>query len=245
MILYRPVGTKELDLIKDSGYLRFPPRLPEQPIFYPVLNEKYATEIASQWNVKYNEDHKGYVTIFEIEDDYFKKFEVHTVGDNYHQELWVPADELNTFNQHIVGTIHVISEFSDKCIVFYECWQMECCGTAFKAGDIVKWFVYKCNCINTPVDVGKIDYCYEAHDSDWTKLFILEGKVDHVKILYQKYEPTKENVKMLKPVDGILIEAEVAKGFDKPFNNLEASGYIAEISNYSIRPATKEEVTLS
>lgn len=112
MILYRPVGTKELELIKDSGYLKFPPRLPEQPIFYPVLNEKYATEIASRWNVKYNEDHKGYVTMFEIEDVYSKKFEVHIVGDNYHQELWVPADELDIFNQHIVGQIHVISEFS-------------------------------------------------------------------------------------------------------------------------------------
>ena len=112
MILYRPVGTKELELIKDSGYLEFPPRLAEQPIFYPVLNEKYATEIASQWNVKYNDDHKGYVTKFEIEDEYSKKFEVHIVGASYHQELWVPADELDIFNQHIVGKIHVISEFS-------------------------------------------------------------------------------------------------------------------------------------
>lgn len=112
MILYRPVGTKELELIKDSGYLRFPPRLTEQPIFYPVLNEKYATEIASQWNVKYNDDHKGYVTMFKIEDEYCKKFEVHIVGDSYHQELWVPAGELDTFNHHIIGEIRVINEFS-------------------------------------------------------------------------------------------------------------------------------------
>lgn len=51
-----------------------------------VLNEKYATGIASQWNVGYNEDYRGYVTIFEIDDEYGKKFEVHTVGDCYHQE---------------------------------------------------------------------------------------------------------------------------------------------------------------
>ena len=62
MILYRPVGSKELELIKKSNYRRFPPRLVEQPIFYPVLNEQYATEIASSWNVKYNEDH-GYHTM--------------------------------------------------------------------------------------------------------------------------------------------------------------------------------------
>ena len=70
MILYRPVGSKELELIKKSNYRRFPPRLVEQPIFYPVLNEQYATEIASSWNVKYNEDHRGYVTKFEVDDQY-------------------------------------------------------------------------------------------------------------------------------------------------------------------------------
>ncbi len=59
MILYRPVGTKELRLIQESDYTAFPPRLPEQPIFYPVLTEQYAIEIASGWNVKYNDDHMG------------------------------------------------------------------------------------------------------------------------------------------------------------------------------------------
>ena len=52
MVLYRPVGTEELELIRKTEYCAFPPRLPEQPIFYPVLNEKYATEIASKWNLK-------------------------------------------------------------------------------------------------------------------------------------------------------------------------------------------------
>ena len=94
MILYRPVGTKELELIRESGYRAFPPRLPEQPIFYPVLNEKYAVEIAFQWNVKYNDDHRGYVTRFEVDDGYGGQFAVHTVGAGYHQELWVPAEEL-------------------------------------------------------------------------------------------------------------------------------------------------------
>lgn len=112
MILYRPVGTKEFELIRDSGYTKYPPRLPEQPIFYPVLNEIYATEIASQWNVKYNDDHRGYVTKFEIDDAYAAQFDVHTVGADYHQELWVPAEELDIFNRHIIGCIQVESEFS-------------------------------------------------------------------------------------------------------------------------------------
>lgn len=80
MRLYRPVGTKEIALIKESAYKAFPPRLPEQPIFYPVLNERYATEIASDWHVRFNEDHKGYVTEFDIDDEYGAGFEIHQVG---------------------------------------------------------------------------------------------------------------------------------------------------------------------
>ncbi len=114
MVLYRPVGTKELEKIQESGYTSYPPRLPEQPIFYPVLNKAYAVEIASQWNVKYNEDHRGYVTKFEIDEAYAKQFEVHTVGSSHHQELWVLANELKQFNQHIVGKIQVICEFSEE-----------------------------------------------------------------------------------------------------------------------------------
>lgn len=112
MILYRPVGTKELELIEESGYKKFPPRLPDQPIFYPVLNEEYASEIAGKWNVKYNEDHKGYVTGFEVDDEFCKRYEVHVVGAAHHAELWVPAEELDEFNGHIIGRIRVIKEFS-------------------------------------------------------------------------------------------------------------------------------------
>ncbi len=112
MIMYRPVGTEELKLIVESDYREFPPRLPSQPIFYPVFNERYATEIAAQWNVKYNADHRGYVTRFEVEDTYLEQFEIHTVGAGYHQELWVPAEELETFNRHIIGKIQVIGAFS-------------------------------------------------------------------------------------------------------------------------------------
>ena len=111
MILYRPVGTKELELIKESNYCKFPPRLPEQPIFYPVLDERYAIEIASGWNVKYNDDHKGYVTKFEIDDIYCKQFEIHQVGDDYHKELWIPAERLEEFNVHIIGKICITARF--------------------------------------------------------------------------------------------------------------------------------------
>ena len=113
MILYKPVGTAELELIHKSGDKEFPPRLPEQPIFYPVLNEQYACEIAEKWNTKTG-DGFGYVTRFEIDDAYISQFEVHTVGNHMHQELWVPAESLADFNTHIVGKITVIRVFNDN-----------------------------------------------------------------------------------------------------------------------------------
>jgi hypothetical protein len=106
MILYRPVGFKELELIARSGFKAFPPRLPEQPIFYPVLNFEYAEKIARDWNTKSN-SFAGFVTRFEVEDDYVQQFEIQTVGSRIHQELWVPAEQLEEFNRHIMGRITI------------------------------------------------------------------------------------------------------------------------------------------
>jgi hypothetical protein len=114
MILYRPVGPKELALIAASSYTAFPPRLPEQPIFYPVLNFDYAEQIARDWNAA-SPPYAGFVTRFEIAPDYAEKFETHTVGSKIHQELWVPAEELAEFNHHILGKIEVVaSYYGDK-----------------------------------------------------------------------------------------------------------------------------------
>jgi hypothetical protein len=109
--LYRPIGPNELKLIADSGYREFPPRLPGQPIFYPVLNEEYATQIARDWNAKNSEARIGIVTKFQVKTAYLAKFEIQTVGARVHQEYWIPADELAEFNKNIVGLIEVIAEF--------------------------------------------------------------------------------------------------------------------------------------
>ena len=113
MILYRPVGQVELDLIKANGYKKYPPRLFYQPIFYPVLNEKYASEIAERWNKKDSLEslNVGYVTRFEVDDEFISKYEVHQVGDIYHLEYWIPSEELEEFNNHIIGKIEIIKCF--------------------------------------------------------------------------------------------------------------------------------------
>jgi len=108
--LFRPTGEKELALIRGSGWRAFPPRLPEQPIFYPVLNEDYATQIARDWNTR--DGGTGYVLRFQLDSDYLKQFPVQIAGARIHQEYWIPAEELEEFNRHIVGLIEIVSEFS-------------------------------------------------------------------------------------------------------------------------------------
>ena len=108
-ILYRPVGEKELEQIRESGWRVFPPRLPEQPIFYPVLNEEYATQIARDWNAR--DGDSGYVLRFAVDAEYISQFQIQTAGARIHQEYWIPAEELDEFNSHIVGLIEVACEF--------------------------------------------------------------------------------------------------------------------------------------
>ncbi|MDQ3798611.1 MAG: hypothetical protein M3384_04105 [Acidobacteriota bacterium] len=112
--LYRPVGQKELDLIRASDFKAFPPRLAEQPIFYPVLNEEYATQIARDWNAKYNADKIGYVTKFAVRKEFLDNYEIKIVGGRTHEEYWIPAKDLEKFNRNIVGKIEVIAEFKGK-----------------------------------------------------------------------------------------------------------------------------------
>ena len=109
MTLFRPVGPKELELIHASGNRAFPPRLPGQPIFYPVLNMNYAVQIARDWNVK--DSGAGYVTRFQVRTQFISKYPVQTVGGSTHQELWIPAEELADLNYNIVGEIEVIAVF--------------------------------------------------------------------------------------------------------------------------------------
>ena len=111
-ILYRPAGPKELALIAASGFCEFPPRLPGQPIFYPVLNEEYARQIARDWNVPASG--AGYVTRFAVRNEFVARYPIQTVGGSVHQELWIPAEDLVEMNRHIVGLIEVIGEYKGE-----------------------------------------------------------------------------------------------------------------------------------
>jgi hypothetical protein len=110
--LWRPVGPKELDLIRQSGMSAFPPRLPEQPIFYPVLTEAYAVKIARDWNVAASG--KGYVTRFQVANEFLARYRVQQAGGKDHLEYWIPAEDLAAFNEAIVGKIEVVGEFGGR-----------------------------------------------------------------------------------------------------------------------------------
>jgi hypothetical protein len=114
IVLYRPVGQREYELIEQSGFRRFPPRLPEQPFFYPVTNEVYATQIARDWNTKDEASgFVGYVLRFSVATDALSKYRVQTVGAGIHQEYWIPAEELEDFNDSVQGLIEVAAKYTE------------------------------------------------------------------------------------------------------------------------------------
>lgn len=113
-VLYRPVGQRELELIAQTNFRGFPSRLPEQPYFYPVTNEEYATQIARDWNTKdAASGFVGHVLRFAVDSEFLSKYPVRTVGNWVHKEYWIPAVDLDDFNAHIRGAIEKIVSFPE------------------------------------------------------------------------------------------------------------------------------------
>ena len=112
MLLFRPVGLHELRLIAATGFRAFPPRLPDQPIFYPVLDEAYAIQIARDWNPDDPASgFAGFVTKFDVDDTWIARHPIRVVGASEHRELWIPADDLPELNARIQGRIAVVASF--------------------------------------------------------------------------------------------------------------------------------------
>jgi hypothetical protein len=119
VVLYRPVGTVELGLIEATGWLAFPPRLPEQPIFYPVTTQAYAVKIARDWNTKFD-DKRGYVTRFCVNQAFLRRYRAELAGGQAHEEYWIPADDLAELNASIVGVIEVVEKYTEADRLAFE-----------------------------------------------------------------------------------------------------------------------------
>ena len=109
VVLFRPVGPEELKLIEAAGFRSFPSRLPEQPIFYPVLSQEYAVKIARDWNVQASG--AGYVTRFAVRREFLSRYQIQNAGGERFREYWIPAEELAEFNQNLVGQIEIVRQF--------------------------------------------------------------------------------------------------------------------------------------
>jgi hypothetical protein len=106
--LWRPVGQADLDLTAQSGWTRFPPRLPGQPIFYRVLNEAYATKIAGD---------RATSAACCASRSTGVRGTVRAATGGIH-ELWIPAEQLEEFNDHIVGRIELVSEHRPRGFIW-------------------------------------------------------------------------------------------------------------------------------
>ena len=138
--LFRPVGLHELALIWDLKMRSFPPRLPQQPIFYPVANIEYATQIAKDWNIKDEASgFGGYVTRFDVPETYLRNFELRTVGASSHVEYWIPAEQLPEFNASIEGLIGVEAAYFGKAFKGFVPEQF-----GLKGRDAVAQFITMC-----------------------------------------------------------------------------------------------------
>ena len=101
-----------MELIRASGFRAFPPRLPSQPFFYPVLNEEYATRIARDWNTKDEfSGYEGHVLRFRVRTEFLSRYDTHVVGSSSHCEYWIPAGDVEELNCNIEGTIDVTQSF--------------------------------------------------------------------------------------------------------------------------------------
>ena len=108
---WRPTGPQELALVEATGWTAWPPRLPDQPIFYPVLNEDYAIRIARDWNVKASGS--GFVTRFQVNKSFLDRYDVQQAGGQTILEYWIPADDLDELNRNIVGRIEVVRRYPE------------------------------------------------------------------------------------------------------------------------------------
>jgi hypothetical protein len=110
--LYRPVGLRELALIWDSSFLRFPPGLPQQPYSSPVASLENATKIACEWNVHDEASvYCGFVTSFKVSSSNVSRFRSRVHGSSADVEYEIPPEKLEEFNHAIEGPIIVEAAF--------------------------------------------------------------------------------------------------------------------------------------
>lgn len=111
MELYRPLDAEEYHAIEARRFHGFPPRSEEQPIFTALLSEEGASQIARHMRISKQADNTVYVVSFLVDDAYIRQFPVQQAHERDRRALWIPADELDILNQHLIGDIRVLASY--------------------------------------------------------------------------------------------------------------------------------------
>ena len=133
-----------------------------------------------------------------------------------------------------------------KAKIFYDLWEMECCGAPFKIGEGVDWLVRNIDEIKDTIEVDNLDYIYDAHNDDWENIYKLKGIVKTINIYYEKFEiKNVEGRNMLVPIPKTskLVNTNSSDDYEEDMDGLKASAYVVELEDVTIRPATEKEVT--
>ena len=78
------------------------------PASAPIVH-LWITVGARDWNVR--DSGAGYVTRFEVRKNFLDHYQVQDAGGQAHREYWIPADQVDAFNQAIVGQIEIVRSF--------------------------------------------------------------------------------------------------------------------------------------
>lgn len=135
-----------------------------------------------------------------------------------------------------------------KAKIFYDLWEMECCGTPFKIGEGVDWLVRNIDGIKDTIEVDNLDYTYDAHNDDWENIYKLKGIVKTINIYYEKFEIKEvDGRNMLVPIPKTskIVNTNSSDDYEEEMDGLKASAYVVELEDVTIRPATEKEVTYS
>jgi hypothetical protein len=184
--LYRPVGLQELEKILATDAKEFPPRLAWQPIFYPVLNLEYATQISVEWNMPAEPNYCGFVTEFELPQAWLSKYEIQVVGGAIHEELWIPAEELAEMNSQIVGCIQVVRAF------YSEFYQGKIENTqVFKNLNAQAQLNLIAQSNNLPELIKKEHIAIQINYSYWRQLPDNQAIIDKIELIWQDLFPQR------------------------------------------------------
>ncbi|MBR5372478.1 MAG: hypothetical protein IK130_09720 [Oscillospiraceae bacterium] len=122
MELYRPISGEEYRAIEERGFQGFPKRTEGQQILTVLLSQDGAMEIARRLRVEKQKDNKVYVVSFLVEDSYIRQFPVQYREKPEYSALWIPAEETEILNQHIIGKIRLVTSYMidrEDCDVFF------------------------------------------------------------------------------------------------------------------------------